>query len=327
MSASGSSGAQQAAAGGLSARASKLTDRLYRIRSNTDSELHVQHHPQDEADVATAFPQFHRSRLYQLFAEIEKEFEALFAENLALHAKVEALTERIADGGALPPEATAEILAIAAADVSSKHTSKRGIQMGQKLKTALRVPPGRLVSTFKVGNDTSRSHFVRTFDGHGDGVWHVSTSNGSRPVLGSSSADQTARIWSLETGACLLQYVGHSGSVNSVSFSPTSTDAADLMVVTASGDQSAHVWKASVSLPSAISHQPLPSSEDELEPMSEKEDVEGSAWLPRANRRCHRRMVCCAAWADDHPATNLITSGFDKQIIGWKVAATTVSKD
>lgn len=87
----------------------------------------------------------YRSRLYQLFAEIEKEFEALFAENLArasllavlrrlfahyilclVHAKVEALTERLADGGALPPEATAEMLAIAAADVGIKHTSKRG---------------------------------------------------------------------------------------------------------------------------------------------------------------------------------------------------------
>lgn len=62
--------------------------------------------------------------------------------------------------------------------------------MGQKLKTALRVPPGRLVSTFKVGTDTSRSHYVRTFDGHGDGVWHVSTSHGPRPVLGSSSAGE-----------------------------------------------------------------------------------------------------------------------------------------
>lgn len=97
----------------------------------------------------------YRSRLYQLFAEIEKEFESLFAENLArtfifcafdyemrafmqrsltVHAKVEALTERLADGGNLPPEATAEILAIAGADVGSKHTSKRGMDFAFTLR-------------------------------------------------------------------------------------------------------------------------------------------------------------------------------------------------
>lgn len=73
----------------------------------------------------------------------------------------------------------------------------------------------------------------------------------------------------------MLQYIGHSGSVNSISFNPTSTDSDDLMVVTASGDQSAHMWKASVSLPPAM-NQAIPSSEDELEPMSEKEDADGA---------------------------------------------------
>ncbi|VDM52048.1 unnamed protein product [Angiostrongylus costaricensis] len=45
--------------------------------------------------------------------------------------------------------------------------------------------------------------------------------------------------------------------------------------------------------------------------------------LPRVpNRRCHSRMVSCAAWADDHPRCNLITCGFDKGVSGWKVALT-----
>ncbi len=80
----------------------------------------------------------------------------------------------------------------------------------------------------------------------------------------------------METGACLLQYLGHCGSVNSISFSPLTSDVTDLMVVTASGDQSAHIWKASVSLPSSATVAVLPSSEDELDPSSDHEDADGS---------------------------------------------------
>ncbi len=65
-------------------------------------------------------------------------------------------------------------------------------QMGQKLKTALRVPPGKLVSSFKagvgVGGDASRVRFVRSFEGHRDGIWHVDCSRGATPVLASASA-------------------------------------------------------------------------------------------------------------------------------------------
>ena len=52
-------------------------------------------------------------------------------------------------------------------------------------------------------------------------------------------ADHTGRIWCAETGSCILQYVGHSGSVNSIRFHPTQD-----VVVTSSGDQKVHLWKA-----------------------------------------------------------------------------------
>ena len=56
--------------------------------------------------------------------------------------------------------------------------------------------------------------------------------------------DQTARIWNADTGRCLLSYTGHAGSVNSVAIYPeTNTD--EILVLTASGDQSAHLWKSS----------------------------------------------------------------------------------
>lgn len=55
-------------------------------------------------------------------------------------------------------------------------------------------------------------------------------------------ADQSACIWGVECGRVVLQYTGHSGSVNSVRFHPTRE-----LVLTASGDHTAHVWQAAVS--------------------------------------------------------------------------------
>ena len=76
-------------------------------------------------------------------------------------------------------------------------------------------------------------------------------------------ADHTARIWWGENGTCLLQYVGHNGSVNSLRFHPTQD-----YVLTASGDQTAHVWKPQISLPphidTLVSQIPLPPHIDTL---------------------------------------------------------------
>lgn len=52
-------------------------------------------------------------------------------------------------------------------------------------------------------------------------------------------SDHSACIWSIETGRCLLRYQGHTGSVNSIKFHPTKD-----LVLTASGDQTAHIWQA-----------------------------------------------------------------------------------
>ena len=49
-------------------------------------------------------------------------------------------------------------------------------------------------------------------------------------------------IWSIDSGKCLLQYQGHKGSVNSLRFHPTKD-----LVLTASGDQTCHLWQAAIS--------------------------------------------------------------------------------
>ena len=55
------------------------------------------------------------------------------------------------------------------------------------------------------------------------------------------TSDNTARIWNIGTSQCLLQYNGHQGSVNSIRFHPNQE-----LALTASGDQTAHIWGAHV---------------------------------------------------------------------------------
>uniref|UniRef100_A0A9J2PU96 WD_REPEATS_REGION domain-containing protein n=1 Tax=Ascaris lumbricoides TaxID=6252 RepID=A0A9J2PU96_ASCLU len=440
---------QRGGAGRLSTVAEEMSStrsEKHRIRSCTDSELLSANTPDNE-QLAPPY----RARLYQLFGNIEKEFDALYAQNCALRVKLNQLSERFGESLSIP----ADFLANANdASIARKESGRKAIQMGQKLKTALRVPPGRLVQSLKGGvSDSSRRFkYVRSFTGHRDGVWHVATSRGPQPILASASADQTCLLWSLDSGCCLAQYSGHCGSVNAVAFNPSSVDPIDLIVATASGDHTAHIWKASIS---AAGQNQLASSEEEEIPDREANNateetatenemsavasirqplcrltghtgvviavdwitggeqlitaswdrtaniydaergeilnvlsvtsvvfsatdklVSGSddrsikVWdlrnmrsaiatvrldsatnrlsisrknlvaiphdnrnvrvydlnsvrlsrLPRANGRSHRRMVCCATWADDHAINDLITCGFDKQIIAWKTS-------
>ena len=67
----------------------------------------------------------------------------------------------------------------------------------------------------------------------------MAVSNLGHPLVGTASADRTARVWGVDSGRCLLSYVGHGGSVNAISFHPTED-----LALTASGDGAAHVWKA-----------------------------------------------------------------------------------
>ena len=57
--------------------------------------------------------------------------------------------------------------------------------------------------------------------------------------------DHTARIWNAESGKCVLQYSGHQGSVNAIRFNPVQD-----LVVTTSGDETAHIWCPKATLPS-----------------------------------------------------------------------------
>ncbi|XP_035220269.1 WD repeat-containing protein 37-like isoform X2 [Stegodyphus dumicola] len=204
-----------------------------------------------------------RGRLYELFSQIEKEFEALYTENIALKEKIEALNEQLEREPVCVAADRTELVDGTEA-ATSKNKGKResltASQLSQKIKSTykLKASTSRIVSTFKAPTLTCR--LSKEYIGHRDGVWEVSCSRYGPPVIATASADHTARIWDIHNGSCILQYWGHKGSVNSVRFHPTQD-----LVVSASGDQTAHVWPASVSGGTIIESLKCHSSEEEVE--------------------------------------------------------------
>ncbi|XP_050523961.1 WD repeat-containing protein 37 [Daktulosphaira vitifoliae] len=178
----------------------------------------------------TDIPPVVRKRLSHLFGLIEKEFGSIHQENVVLQDKVESLTEKINE----------KCLSTEQFQINSKQKPPTG----QKLKTAekLKAQTSKIVSSFK-SPSAANCQCVKEYSGHRDGLWDVSLPRTGQPVIGTCSADHTARIWNIESGIPLLQYVGHSGSINSIKFHPSKD-----LALTSSGDQSTHIWQAAVNL-------------------------------------------------------------------------------
>ncbi|KAI1901381.1 hypothetical protein AGOR_G00033810 [Albula goreensis] len=216
-----------------------------------------------------------RNNLLDLFGQIEREFENLYIENIELRREIETLNERLAaegqtiDGGDLTKGAL---------KTKASHSTS---QLSQKLKTTYKASTSKIVSSFKA--TTSRA------------VCQLPV------VLGTASADHSAMLWSIETGKCLLKYVGHAGSVNSIKFHPT-----EQMALTASGDQTAHIWRYMVQLPAPqpvadISQAPCEEDVDFSDKDEADGDGEGPSECPTlrvasTTLKSHQGVVIAADW-------------------------------
>jgi len=258
----------------------------------------------DGVPLGATLPVTVRNRLVDLFGQIVQEFEILHAENEALHQQLGVQSDRLQGlsdiattgrvhgssfGGsssspptssgfaisneppAVPPTPPsnakpANPLPLQGSSTTTSTKTTRPIQISQKIKTTYKASQSKILSSFKGGitnpMNTGGNNQVRLFKGHRDGVWDLALSRHSPIVLGTASADFTARIWCVENEACLLQYVGHTGSVNSIRFHPSQE-----LALTSSGDGTAHLWRAVVSLPSnlELSNKCQSSGEEELD--------------------------------------------------------------
>lgn len=191
-----------------------------------------------------------KAKLYELFVLIEKEFEAIYAENYALRQRLESTGKLPTDQSNIGEVTPVLNVANIRTGNDYKVYSKKPQSSRQKWKTAFSGPSGRLVTSLKVGSvnlDTSKHRFVQNFCGHSDGIWNLSTVNvGSTQIIASASADHTAKVWLSEDARCLANYVGHTGSVNSVSIRNSFDNFNQIMVLTTSGDRQSHIWKTSL---------------------------------------------------------------------------------
>ncbi|XP_023660505.2 WD repeat-containing protein 37-like isoform X6 [Paramormyrops kingsleyae] len=235
-----------------------------------------------------------RSNLLDLFGQIEREFENLYIENIELRREIDTLNDRLSadgqtvDGGDLTKGAL---------KTKASHSTS---QLSQKLKTTYKASTSKIVSSFKATTSRAVCQLVREYVGHRDGIWDVGVTRTAPVVLGTASADHSAMLWSIETGKCLLKYVGHAGSVNSIKFHPT-----EQMALTASGDQTAHIWRYMVQLPMAAPVPEVSAPCDEEVDFSDKDEVEGdpdgpsecpTLRLASATLRSHQGVVICADW-------------------------------
>ncbi|KAK3925487.1 WD repeat-containing protein 37 [Frankliniella fusca] len=263
-----------------------------------------------EFDSDSTMPPMLRARLRELFSQIEREFESLYSENAQLQEKVDSLNERLERETVLY-----EKHGIDCPDfehVSKSASKHKGIGSSQKLKTAhkLKAQTSKIVSSFK--GPTISCSLVRQFSGHRDGVWDVSVARPGQPLIGTASADHSACIWSVEKGRCLLQYLGHQGSVNSIKFHPSRD-----LVLTASGDQTAHIWQAAVTW-----EHKKPASMDEDDSNCDKDEygtddyeaelMDGSPCLRTPVRELvgHSNAVMAADWLPN--ADQVITASWDR---------------
>nr|XP_031526757.1 WD repeat-containing protein 37 isoform X2 [Vicugna pacos] len=235
-----------------------------------------------------------RNTLLELFGQIEREFENLYIENLELRREIETLNERLA----------AEGQAIDGAELSKGQLKTKAShstsQLSQKLKTTYKASTSKIVSSFKTTTSRAACQLVKEYIGHRDGIWDVSVARTQPVVLGTASADHTALLWSIETGRSLAKYTGHVGSVNSIKFHPS-----EQLALTASGDQTAHVWRYAVQLPTP---QPVADTsvcgEDEVD-CSDKDEPEADADVPSdcptvraplTSLKSHQGVVIAADW-------------------------------
>ncbi|XP_056638108.1 WD repeat-containing protein 37 isoform X1 [Diorhabda sublineata] len=244
----------------------------------------------------------YKNRLYNLFRQIEKEFDLLYQENQTLHEKIELLNEK------LERDTYEKTESVDLDSNISKVLSKKFSTTNPKNKTAhkLKAQTSKIVSSFKAPQFGCA--LLREYIGHKDGIWEVSVARPGIPVVGTASADHTACLWSIENSKCLLQYQGHIGSVNSIRFHP----AKDL-VLTGSGDCSAHIWQAALNWDIPKGH----SSEEELEgdDLDEKSEFNKVSTLrtPFQELTGHTGAVSSAEWLAG--ADQIITASWDRLAI------------
>jgi len=286
----------------------------------------------DQSIDSSSLPPATRQKLHSIFGLIEKEFEVLYLENCGLQEKLDALTERLDRESIVTVACQDRSLGAGSEDVdgltltsirSTTSSASKVFSSSGRLKNhtnKLRYQTNKIMSGLKAG-PAFTANPVKRYAGHKDGVWEVAVSRLGLPILGTGSADQTAKVWGMHSGSCLLEYQGHNGSVNSIRFHPNKE-----LVLTSSGDGTAHIWQCAVNMHNESSSGRVASSEDELDP-TEREFLDGHDYedpgqtsvlrTPLRSLASHSGVVISGDWLVG--GQQVLTAGWDRLACIWDV--------
>ena len=270
--------------------------RKYRSSSGRNSKTGSRDRNQHETASTNVLPHAVQLRLQSLFTEIEVEFSALYQENIQLRNKISSLEKGQYETDEKDKTLIEEHDGFEK-NVLKSFTKNRAFKTRHKLK----AHTSKIVSSFKT--PSYNCSLVKDYKGHKDGIWDISVSKLGHPMVGTASADKTARIWGIDSGRCLTLYTGHTGSVNALNFHPTQD-----LVLTASGDGSAHIWKASPILPeSLLSGTGGGTHSSEESPDSSEDDLcQAGAGVNSGERQCEQNRVSQLGQTVRSPITTLL---------------------
>uniref|UniRef100_A0A665VL02 WD repeat-containing protein 37 n=1 Tax=Echeneis naucrates TaxID=173247 RepID=A0A665VL02_ECHNA len=229
-----------------------------------------------------------RNNLLDLFGQIEREFENLYIENIELRREIDSLNERMTgDGQTIEGGDPTK----GALKTKASHSTS---QLSQKLKTTYKASTSKIVSSFKATTGSrALCQLLKEYMGHRDGIWDLSVTRTQPLVLGTASA---GRLNNFEK---LVQFKGAAFSIYMIKSHYLTC------VCTASGDQTAHIWRYMVQLPAP---QPTPDVSapcDDDQDSSDREegevDGEGPFEVPTvrvatATLKSHQGVVIAADW-------------------------------
>ena len=269
---------------------------------------------------SSLLPHAYKTHLTSLFREIETEFENLYLENVRLKEQINEMEK----ASCIDSKLEADDADGFDMNVIKSFTKKNFPKTRHKLK----AQTSKIVSmrNFKSSGLVHWS-LTQEYKGHKDGIWDVSvsdnTGSGYGNILGTSSADRTARLWSVDTGKCLMRYSGHQGSVNSLMFHPCQE-----MVITASGDMTAHVWSVSQAHISSRQFSDTESgdSSDDGINSSTQDSAEqagvGQYQQPLVVLSGHQGVVVSADWLAG--GDQCVTGSWDRTAALWDVSSQTM---
>ncbi|CAF1041904.1 unnamed protein product [Didymodactylos carnosus] len=268
-------------------------------------------------------------RLRHLLTEVEKEFENIVIENVHLRKELERYTSTSTavnlnnNNNNHQKDIVSQHIPVVSTDDHLISSSKKSSSSGLRASNFLPMIRNRAISKSIVNtirNQTtnvnhSQDLLYSSSNEHKDVIWDVQLSSYSQQQLYcSASADSTAIIWARKTGICrpLIQYTGHTGSVNSCRFH---SDISRSLILTCSGDQELHIWTLGQQFYGGSDEQVgLDDSYDIYDELQSSPQIH-KIRSPLLTLKCDD-VISCADWLQQD---QIVSASWDRSAVLWQV--------